>query len=161
MAVIREATDADLASICSLGEEVNAIHHEAFPAIFAGAGLPNRDRAHWGSSIGKTDSACFVAAADNAVVGFVTVAAIDENHSLLQSGRFGRIGSVGVTESMRGRGIGKALMRQAEAWAADRGATELRLTVWAFNEPALALYRELGYDVRSHQLAKVLTSHAG
>lgn len=155
--VIREATGADLDSICALGEEVNAIHHQAFPAVFAGAGSPERDRAHWGSSIGRADSTCLVAEATATVVGFVTVAIVDETHSLLQPCRFARIGSVGVAARMRGQGIGTALMRQAEAWAAHRGATELRLNVWAFNEPALAMYRELGYDLRSHQLAKVLT----
>ena len=57
---------------------------------------------------------------------------------------------------MRGRGIGAALMRQAEHWAFRQGAAELRLNVWSFNEPALAMYRELGYEVRSHQFAKAL-----
>ncbi len=156
MVAIREATNADLDAICALGAEVNAIHHQAFPAIFAGPGSSERDRAHWSSSIGKTDSACLVAEVTAAVVGFVTVAVVNENHALLQPGYFGRIGSVGVAARMRGRGIGKALMQQAEAWASHRGATDLRLNVWAFNEPALAMYRELGYDVRSHQLAKAL-----
>lgn len=160
MATVREAAEADLASICALGEEVNSVHHQAFPSIFAGPGSPERDRAHWSSSITKADSACLVAVEAGTVVGFVTVAVVNENHSLLQPGRFGRIGSVGVAARMRGQGIGVALMRQAEVWASERGATELRLNVWAFNEPALAMYRELGYEVRSHQFAKALRSSA-
>jgi ribosomal protein S18 acetylase RimI-like enzyme len=160
MAFVREATESDLPSICALGEEVNAIHHQAFPAIFAGPGSTERDRAHWGSSLGTADNACFVAEEAGAIIGFVTAAVVNENHSLLQPGRFGRIGSVGVTARMRGQGIGAALMRQAEVWASERGATELRLNVWAFNEPALAMYRELGYEVRSHQFAKALRSGA-
>ncbi len=158
MVTVREATESDLPSICALGEEVNAIHHQAFPAVFAGPGSPERDRAHWASSIGTAGSACFVAEEAGTIVGFVTATVVNENHSLLQPVRFGRIGSVGVTARRRGQGIGAALMRQAEVWASERGATELRLNVWAFNEPALAMYRELGYEVRSHQFAKVLRS---
>ena len=160
MAFIREATEADLASICALGEEVNAIHHHAFPNVFSGSGSAERDRAHWGNSIGKPDSACFVAVESAAVVGFVTVSVITESHSLLQPGRFGRIGSVGVTARLRGQGIGAALMGQAERWAAEQGAAELRLNVWAFNKPALSMYHELGYELRSHQFAKGLQSGA-
>jgi ribosomal protein S18 acetylase RimI-like enzyme len=33
---------------------------------------------------------------------------------------------------------------------------ELRLNVWAFNDSALRLYRELGYEMRMHTLAKPL-----
>lgn len=44
----------------------------------------------------------------------------------------------------------------AEAWARQRGAPDIRLNVWAFNQRALALYEELGYEVRSQVLGKRL-----
>jgi RimJ/RimL family protein N-acetyltransferase len=45
----------------------------------------------------------------------------------------------------RGMGVAEALMRQAIAAARDAGADEVRLTVFADNAPALALYRKLGF----------------
>ena len=61
-----------------------------------------------------------------------------------------------VAGAVRGQGIGRTLMREAEAWARDQGATDLRLNVWAFNEGAVRLYRELGYEVRLLTLGKPL-----
>ena len=47
-------------------------------------------------------------------------------------------------------------MGSAEGWARERGAYEMRLHVWAFNEGAMRMYEELGYEVRSHFLGKRL-----
>jgi len=156
----REATDADISAICALGEEINAIHHHAFPQIFAGPGNSERDASHWLDSIAKQDSTTFVAQDFGAVVGFVNVSIVNESHSLLQPMRFGRVGSVGVAESKRGKGIGRELMRQAQDWVFGRGGAEVRLNVWAFNTKALRLYEELGYETRSLFLAKRLPSGA-
>ena len=154
----RLATEDDLPSICTLGEEVNAVHHRAFPEIFAGPGEHDRDAAHWLSSIGKEFSITFVAEEAGEILGFVNVSIVNESHSLLQPMRFGRVGSVSVTKERRGQGIGPALMSLAQDWVAQNGGVEVRLNVWAFNSHALHLYEELGYEVRSHFLAKRLPS---
>ncbi len=98
--------------------------------------------------------------ASGALVGFVTVSLVSESHSLLQPMRFGRAGSVGVTESRRGQGIGRELMQRAQNWVLQRGGAEVRLNVWAFNAHALHLYEELGYEVRSLFLVKALDRQA-
>jgi ribosomal protein S18 acetylase RimI-like enzyme len=70
--------------------------------------------------------------------------------------RWARVNSICVRESARGRGVGRALMARAEAWARAEGAEELRLVVWAFNERAVRLYEELGYAIRAHAMGKPL-----
>ena len=45
-------------------------------------------------------------------------------------------------------------MKGAENWAAARGAADVRLNVWTFNEDAVRLYRDLGYEVRSQTMGK-------
>jgi ribosomal protein S18 acetylase RimI-like enzyme len=153
----REATVADLDAICTLGMQVNLLHHEVFPRVFAGPADPRRDAAHWAASIAQPMAATFVAEPQGAALaGFVTVAVGDETHSLLQPQRNGRVGTLGVAPEWRGQGVGRALMRRAQDWASAHGAIELRLNVWAFNENALRLYGELGYEVRMHTLAKPL-----
>ncbi|MCI2262129.1 GNAT family N-acetyltransferase [Xanthomonas indica] len=160
MLIYREAMESDLRAICALGEEVNALHHEAFPHIFAGAGDADRDAVHWNSSIGRDDATTFVAETQGVVVGFVTVGMVTESHSLLQPMRFGRVGSIGITRRHRGQGIGPALMQRAHDWVALRGGVEMRLNVWAFNTHALHVYEELGYEVRSLTLVKPLAGGA-
>lgn len=156
MLVYREALLADIPAICSLGEEVNLLHHEAWPHIFSAAGDPMRHASHWRQSIGGEESTTYVCEEDGSLLGFVTVLVVRDASPLLQPAPYARVGTVSVAASRRGAGIGTALMRLAERWASHRGILDLRLHVWSFNERAMALYTEMGYEVRSHVLGKRL-----
>jgi ribosomal protein S18 acetylase RimI-like enzyme len=50
-----------------------------------------------------------------------------------------------VAASHRQRGIGRALIENAAAWARANGKAALRLRVFPDNAPALALYRSVGF----------------
>lgn len=154
----RQATVADLLVICELGQQLASLHHRARPDIYVQA-TPEfeRDRAHWLPSVRDKDRATFLAELDDVAVGFVTVQIAEPTSPLFQPWRFCRIGSVGVVEACRGRGIGRALMQRAQCWAIEQGATDMRLTVWTFNEAAIRLYEELGYEARAIEMGKRCT----
>jgi ribosomal protein S18 acetylase RimI-like enzyme len=65
--------------------------------------------------------------------------------SLSQSGGVASIGLVAVAATMRGRGIGSALMRAAHGWMRDRGAQEARVVTQSANVGACRLYERSGY----------------
>lgn len=50
-----------------------------------------------------------------------------------------------VEPEARGREVGASLVQSIAAWAQGRGATQLHLWVTATNEPALRLYRRVGF----------------
>jgi ribosomal protein S18 acetylase RimI-like enzyme len=50
-----------------------------------------------------------------------------------------------VAASHRQRGIGRALIENAAAWARANGKAALRLRVFPDNAPAIALYRSVGF----------------
>jgi RimJ/RimL family protein N-acetyltransferase len=52
---------------------------------------------------------------------------------------------VAVRREFRGLGFGEALMRVGAEWARRLGVTRLKLGVFATNEPAISLYRKLGF----------------
>ena len=153
---VRLASLEDLPAICALAEDLAALHHAAWPEVFAPASGGDRDAPHWRDSIAGPGRAAFLAQDGGEPVGFVTVASGDESHSLLQPARWARVNSICVLERARGQGVGKALMARAEAWAHAEGAEEIRLVVWAFNARAVRLYEELGYAVRAHAMGKTL-----
>ncbi len=58
-----------------------------------------------------------------------------------------------VDPSHRRRGLGRALMEGCVAWArAAEGVEKLSLSVFADNEAALALYRDLGFEEEGRRL---------
>jgi ribosomal protein S18 acetylase RimI-like enzyme len=61
-----------------------------------------------------------------------------------------------VAPDHRRQGIGTALMHQAETWARSRGDRQIGLQVFQSNQPALELYRQLGYKPRSLWMVKHL-----
>lgn len=153
----RRATIDDILTVCELGQILNAVHHEARPDIYTNATAEfARDKAHWLSSLQGEDRAMFLAEHGSTAVGFITVQVLRPISPLLQPLIVGRIGSVAVLERQRGRGVGTMLMKLAEEWARKRGANDLRLTVWAFNEQAVDLYQELGYELRAFEMGKQL-----
>jgi ribosomal protein S18 acetylase RimI-like enzyme len=63
---------------------------------------------------------------------------------------------IGVRESFRRQGYGRAAMRLAEQWCRDRGITEIGLYVYAHNPGARTLYEELGFEETGRHLRKKL-----
>ena len=51
-----------------------------------------------------------------------------------------------VAASHRRRGIGRALLEQAVAWAREHGVEKLELHVFPHNEAAIALYESFGFE---------------
>ena len=51
-----------------------------------------------------------------------------------------------VAATHRRRGIGRALLEQAVAWARDADVRKLELHVFPWNEPAIVLYERFGFE---------------
>ena len=82
-----------------------------------------------------------VATGDGAVLGYV-VADVMPNH-----GRdIGHIKDIAVHEEVRGRGLGRALLRRVLVALAIEGAALVKLEVREGNAPALKLYRDEGFE---------------
>lgn len=80
-------------------------------------------------------------------------------HWLKLDGEEAEVYVLGVADAAAGRGIGRALMRRGLAILADSGRPEASLYVEGDNEPALALYRSLGFERRSIDVRYRLEPH--
>jgi RimJ/RimL family protein N-acetyltransferase len=56
-----------------------------------------------------------------------------------------------VSKEHRRRGVGRSLLEAAEAWALTVGVAKIELHVFPYNEPAIELYRALGYEQEGHR----------
>ncbi len=64
---------------------------------------------------------------------------------------FAELGGMVVDEGYRGRGIGRALLTQAEGWAAQSGCGLIRIRTNIQRSGAHAFYDHLGYAVSKSQ----------
>ena len=64
----------------------------------------------------------------------------------LEVGRYAEIGGIVVDETMRGRGVGSALMLCAETWAREHDFDRVKLSSGAHRIEAHAFYEHIGYS---------------
>jgi GNAT superfamily N-acetyltransferase len=105
------------------------------------------------SAIDSHDSVVLVADRGGELVGFLT------GYQDLLSVRFGHrawIEDFAVHPDHRSRGIGKALLDAAKAWARERGATHLELDSAETRTDAHRFYEREGAEYRSYSFGWVL-----
>ncbi len=98
-------------------------------------------------------AAVLVAELDGERVGFVHVKAESDYFS---GEPRAYVSDVAVARGAEGRGVGRALMGAAEAWARARGHRTIALDVFAANARARAVYGRLGYGEDTVKMIKDL-----
>ena len=104
--------------------------------------------------------ACFVAtdamsspgSDQRIVVGFISVQVSQHWSGTEQA----YIGELMVDEAAEGRGVGRALVDRAAAWARDQGCRRIALDTGAANAGARRFYRALGFDEEDVRLSRAL-----
>src|SRR4051794_17432394 len=89
------------------------------------------------------NSCVVVARVDDEVFGAATLLTM-----VTLVGQFGYVEEVAVDASVRGRGVGRALMDGLLAAARDRGLDFVELTSRPSREAANSLYRSMGFQLR-------------
>jgi ribosomal protein S18 acetylase RimI-like enzyme len=157
---VRRALEADLPAIARLGDEVNTLHQQVYPEVFAAPGNLDAHVVYWRAQMDEgyrfwLAEPAMPGDAPAPVVGFASARVSDEPASaLLQALRPCRVGTVGVTAAWRGRGVGRLLMAQLIEYAAAEQATEIRLNVFSFNRDAIAFYEHLGFETRTQVMVR-------
>lgn len=151
IAQVRAARRDDDAAIRMLYLQVDALHRPAEEAETAPRGLGPGAVAR---AIAESTSGLFVAEAEGAVIGFVLVRLYEARDR--RFGRYGYVEALGVDAAHRRRGVGRELMRRAEAWVTEAGISHLALDVHGFNEAARAFYERLGYRPALTRMSRAL-----
>jgi ribosomal protein S18 acetylase RimI-like enzyme len=90
----------------------------------------------------------------DAILGYVHLMETEDD---VLGRALGYVSIIAVAEAAGGKGIGRALMAAAEAWARERGYPALVLDVFASNDTARRFYAAQGFAEDSLRLRKVLS----
>jgi ribosomal protein S18 acetylase RimI-like enzyme len=133
------ATHAEVKALCFLDELDTAV----FPCLGSLGGCYELMSAIRGRA-GFCPQATWLVGTetDGTALAFGCVATIQ---GLIDDTGLGAIQNVGVVPEFRGRGIGRALLLKALAGFAAAGVRRVYLEVTARNEPAVRMYRRLGF----------------
>ncbi|HJP89135.1 MAG TPA: GNAT family N-acetyltransferase [Candidatus Limnocylindrales bacterium] len=161
---IRPATAADTPALDALDSD-SAIHHASIdPERWQAPPLDEIviHRRHW-SNARPRDEGLVAVAEDGAIVG-MTELWLRRPSPVPGSAMIQHVSvnlGIAVDPAWRGRGVGTALLRAAEAWARERGATRMTLGLDAFNTGALRLYERMGYEVWGLEMDKPIEPAPG
>jgi len=134
--VIREAMITDAAAICRISSKDLGYECEE---IFVKERLGNLD---------ANREVVFVAEVNDAVAGYVHA----EIYNLLYFESMVNILGLAVSSDCRRQGAGKALMKQVETWAKEKGIKEIRLNSGGTRKEAHEFYRAIGFDDEKVQI---------
>jgi len=139
MLTIRTATPADVPTILRFVRELALYEREPDAVIATEADLL---RDGWGPT---PRFAALIAEYDGAPAGF----AVYFRSYSTWLGHYGIwLEDLYVTPTMRGRGIGKALLARLARIAVEEGCPRFEWDVLNWNEPAIAVYRGIGATVQ-------------
>ncbi len=154
---IRRAFEQDYQVYCDLLNEINELHRLALPGIFQQPVGQIVDQDFFLSLVNNDQAAIFFAFHDYEAqaAGFINVLIREAPaYPLLVPRRYAVVDTLVVRPAFQRTGVGRALMNQAEEWAASQGVRDVELNVYEFNLSAQAFYRRLGYTTYSRKMSK-------
>ena len=95
----------------------------------------------------------FVAELNGAIAGCLLLWTLQDYFS---HRRHAHVSVIAVTKEAEGKGVGRALMAHADAWARARGHDTITLSVFAGNDRAQRLYEGVGYETEMRRMSKRL-----
>jgi diamine N-acetyltransferase len=155
--VIREATLLDYEDLCELFDEADKLHRDHLSERFQEPNGPARDKEFMLDLLADQTVEVFVVESDGELLGLVQAAVkVSPPRSIFVPRCYVVVDTLVVKEDFRQQGLGQKLMDKVHHWAISKGASDVELNVYEFNQEANAFYRKLGYETISHKMSKSL-----
>jgi GNAT superfamily N-acetyltransferase len=74
----------------------------------------------------------------------------------LKHEQYAYLGFMYVAPAYRGQGLNGLILQQLTQWAAAQGLTEMRLEVYAHNQPAVRAYEKAGFAAHMLEMRRVI-----
>jgi ribosomal protein S18 acetylase RimI-like enzyme len=155
--VIREATPLDYENLCELFDEADKLHRDHLSERFQEPNGPARDKEFILGLLADQTVEIFVVESDGKLLGLVQVEVkVSPPMSIFVPRCYVVVDTLVVKEGFRQQGLGQKLMDKVHHWAISKGASDVELNIYEFNQEAIAFYRKLGYEAISRKMSKPL-----
>ncbi|WP_052341477.1 GNAT family N-acetyltransferase [Salinarimonas rosea] len=143
---IRTAGPADRGTCVDLIDALNAVEATLVDDRLTTRAAAEAAYAAAVERVARTKGRMLLAEEDGHPVGLL-VFVIEEEHPYVREDvrRYGQVADLIVVEDARGRGIGRALLSQAEALTREAGLKRLAIGALAANAAAVGAYRRAGF----------------
>jgi len=140
--VVRPATAGDRASVVALVPRLRAFGP---PPLRAAEALDAAERAALERAVDALPDGAVLLVAETPDGGVAGVAYAERALDYFTHETHGHLAILAVGAAVEGRGVGRALLRAVETWAAGQGYRFLTLNVFATNARAKEVYERAGY----------------
>ena len=140
------ARPEDRAALNALAKQIHAMHVQWRPDIYE---MPEElySEARMAEAIQQRQ--LYVAKLNGILAGYVLLKQRSYNWPGVVKRRVMIVDEICVEESVRGHGIGTAMMEDVRALAKAFGCTDLQLGVYPQNDGAVSFYQKCGFTIRS------------
>ncbi len=144
---LRPATSADAAVLSNLSVDVQNLHAQNHPKIFKMADANDFAASFFEEMLMEPTVTIFIAEEAGESVGYVLCKLIERpENPFTFAARTLLVDQISVRPGTRGRGVGAALMQQAERLAKELNVQRIQLDSWDFNLSAHAFFEHQGFQ---------------
>lgn len=145
----------DAEAIAKLFHQVSLIHYENLKEEFKEPKFEN-DLAYIKECLEKEDIRIIKAQADEIICGYLILYVHTFPEEFFVNPKRGFVGSIGVDEQQRGKGVGKSMLIFAENDLKEQGIKVFDIDFYTFNTAAEKLYNSLGFKDIKHYKRKYI-----
>jgi ribosomal protein S18 acetylase RimI-like enzyme len=154
---IRRAVSKDNVLLSSLSMDVQRLHAENYPDIFK---MPQNDDfavAFFDEMLVDPVTMIFIAEENGNALGYMMCKLIErvENPFTFATSHL-LVDQISVRPEAQGKGVGKALIEQAEVLVKELNVSRIQLDSWGFNTSAHAFFEKMGFEKFNHRFWKNL-----
>ena len=140
---IRFANKGDIPAMIRLLQQVGEVHHQIRPDLFR-AGAQKYDEGALVALLAEELRPIFIAEEDGILGYCFCVLQITENDPVLCDRRVIYIDDLCVDETVRGKGVARALYDAVLAYGRENRFDAVTLNVWSGNDRAMHFYEKVG-----------------
>ena len=149
---IRRATVQDSLRLSSLCMDVQNLHAKYQSDIFK---MPQTDDfaiSFFDEVLADSATTIFIAERDGEPHGYVLCKLIErQENPFTFAMRYLLVDQISVRPAEQGKGVGAALLKQAEVLAKELNVSRIQLDSWGFNTEAHRFFEKMGFEKSNHR----------